>query len=121
MTRWPLKLKVATYCAVLVALGLVGTAALLLPFIYNRQLAELDERLNEDAEQLFHDYENYYGSLDARSSVTSKFVSVPLRLRYIDIDGPKGEDIFQSSNLRGTDLRGVPQGMHTIQLFGRNC
>ena len=121
MSRWPLKLKVASYCAVLVALGLVGTAALLLPFIYNRQLAELDERLNEDAEQLFRDYEGYYGSLDSRASVSAKFVSVPLRMRYIDLEGPKSEELYKSSNLRGTDLQGVPAGLHTIQLFGRNC
>jgi signal transduction histidine kinase len=122
MSRWPLKLKVASYCALLAVLGLVGTAALLLPYIYNRQLAELDERLAEDAEELFRDLENFQGGpVDPTKPVSGKFVPVSLRLRYLDLEGPHGEELYRSPNLRGVDLRHVPPGMHTIQLFGRNC
>ena len=44
-----------------------------------------------------------------------------LRLRYIDLEGPNGEELYKSLNLREADLRHVPPGLHTIELFGRNC
>jgi len=122
MRRWPLKFKFALYSAVLVVAGLFTTAALMLPFIYEVQLAELDERLSEDAEELFRDLKNFHGEpLDARRPVTSKFIPVALRLRYIDLEGPNGEELYKSSNLRDEDLRRVPPGLHTVELFGRNC
>lgn len=122
MRRWPLKLKFAIYSAVLVVAALLTTAALMLPFIYEVQLAELDERLSEDAEELFRDLKNFQGEpFDPRRPVTSKFIPVALRLRYIDLEGPNGEELYKSSNLRDEDLRRVPPGLHTVELFGRNC
>lgn len=122
MTRWPLKLKVGVYAAALVVAGLFATAALMLPYIYKVQLTELDERLTEDAEELFRDLENFQGApVDPRKPVSSKFIPVALRLRYIDLEGPGGEELYKSANLRDQDLRLVPPGLHTVTLFERNC
>lgn len=122
MTRWPLKVKFGFYAAGLVVAGLCATAALMLPFIYKVQLQELDDRLTDDAEELFRDLKNFQGApLDPRKPVSSKFIPVALRLRYLDLEGPGGEELYKSANLRGEDLRLVPQGIHTVELFGRNC
>ena len=122
MSRLPLKLKVAIYSATLVVLGLVATALLLMPYIYNTQLAELDDRLAVDAEELFRDLENFPGTpLDPTKPIAAKFIPIALRFRYIDIEGPHGEELYNSANLRNNDLRAVPPGMHTIEIFGRNC
>jgi len=122
MTRWPLKLKVGLYCAILVVAGLVATAAIMLPFIYKSQLQELDERLAGDAEELFRDLKNFAGApVDATKPVNAKFIPIALRLRYIDLEGPNGEELYKSPNLRDADLRHVPPGLHTVELFSRKC
>jgi signal transduction histidine kinase len=122
MRRWPLKLKVGIYSAALVVVALIGTALLMFPYIYRTQLAELDERLADDAEELFRDLENSPGApVDPQKPVNARFIPVALRLRYIDLEGPNGEELYTSPNLRGSDLRRVPPGLHTIELFGRNC
>jgi signal transduction histidine kinase len=122
MTRWPLRVKFGVYAAVLVVAGLCGTAALMLPFIYNVQVQELDDRLADDADELFRALKSSQTvPLNPRKPVSAKFIPVALRLRYIALEGPGGEELYRSPNLRDQTLRQVPLGLHTIELFGRNC
>ncbi len=122
MTRWPLRVKFGVYAAVLVVAGLCGTAALMLPYIYKVQVQELDDRLTDDADELFRALKSSQSvPLNPRKPVSSKFIPVALRLRYIELEGPGGEELYRSANLREEDLRRVPLGLHTIELFGRNC
>ena len=45
MTRWPLKLKVGVYSAVLSVLALLGAAAVILPFVYHREVQAVEPEL----------------------------------------------------------------------------
>ena len=48
MTRWPLRIKVGAYAALLTAVMFVAATAALLTVIYFRQLRDLDDELLRD-------------------------------------------------------------------------
>lgn len=122
MKGWPLKLKVGLYCATLTVLALVASAAIILPLIYHRQLEELDENLTEDQEEVFRNLEGNLGpKLQSNKPLTLKVIPVPLRLRYVQLEGPSGAVLYKSANLRDADLRNLGPGLRTITLFQRNC
>src|SRR4051794_23832671 len=117
MNKWPLKLKVAAYCALLTVLGLVVTAGVMLPSIYHRQLAELDEQLNGDSDDLFRRLDDLPGtSANPRAPVGDKFIPPRLRLRFIELSDRDGTILYRSPNLRDASLRRLPDGMTTISL-----
>ena len=121
MKSWPLKLKFGLYSAGLTTLALVATAGVVMPYIYQHQMAELDAQLAENAQELFRDLENFRGApVDPRQPVGVKFIPLSLRLRYIELEGSEGQTLFRSANLRETDLPHEPKGLHTVPLFGRN-
>jgi signal transduction histidine kinase len=116
MKRWPLKLKFGIYAAALTTLALILTAALTLPFIYFRQLAELDKTLTEDAQDLFKNLENLPGELGGRQPVSSKFIPLPLKSRYIELRGPAGDVLYRSATLTKNDISKMPEGFVTVIL-----
>ena len=121
MKSWPLKLKFGLYSAGLTTFALAAVAGVVMPYIYHHQMAELDAQLAENAEELFRDLENFRGApVDPRQTVAAKFIPLSLRLRYIELEGPEGQTLYRSPNLRDTDMPHDPKGLHTVQLFGRN-
>jgi signal transduction histidine kinase len=122
MKGWPLKLKVGLYCATLTVLALVASAVIILPLIYHRQLEELDENLTEDQEEVFRSLEAALGpKLETNKPLTLRVIPIPLRLRYVQLDGAEGVVLYKSANLRDADLRNLEPGLQTVTLFNRNC
>ena len=78
MKSWSLQLKFAIYSATL-ALTAVGTgAAVLLPYLYNKHITELDEQLKDNADELFRDLQNFKDApKDPRKPVSYKFIPWP--------------------------------------------
>ncbi len=116
MNKWPLKLKFGVYSAVLTALAILATAVLTLPYIYFRQLAELDKTLSEDARDLFKNLENLPGELSGTRPVTNRFIPTFLRSRYIELRGPEGSILYRSPNLRENDISQLADGMVSVKL-----
>ena len=75
MKRWPLKIKVGVYSAVLTMLTLVVAAAALMIFIYMRQIHEVDDDLRENSAELVRDLQNFRGApVNPRHALSMKFV-----------------------------------------------
>ena len=105
MNAWPLKIKFGLYAAGLAYAAVVGFSLVLMPIIYHHQLNELDGQLKDNAEELFRDLENFTGApKDYRKGFSERFIPVALRRRYMEIEGPEGQVLYRSPNLRGTDL-----------------
>ena len=113
--QWSLRFRFGYYAAVLSTIALVVALMELRPLVYRHQLAELDEQLKDNAEELFRDLENFKGAPnDFRKPVTERFIPVSLRGRYIQITGPEDQTLYRSANLRGADLKGGAIGMRTV-------
>ncbi|MCP5544105.1 MAG: HAMP domain-containing histidine kinase [Akkermansiaceae bacterium] len=119
--RGSLKMKVGLYAALLTILALITGAVVVLPSVHHHQIAQLDETLESDARELVRDLQNFRGApLDPRRPLSAKFIPLALRGRYLIVEGPEGQVLYKSPNLRGTTLdSGV--GAETRELFGRNC
>ncbi|MCB1134388.1 MAG: hypothetical protein KDN05_24955, partial [Verrucomicrobiae bacterium] len=120
MTRkGSLKFKVGLYAALLTIAALITGAVVVLPSVHHHQIAQLDETLESDARELVRDLQNFRGApLDPRRPLSAKFIPLALRGRYLIVEGPEGQVLYQSPNLRGTTLdSGV--GAETRELFGR--
>lgn len=121
MKAWPLKLKFGLYAAGLAYAAVVGFSLVLMPIIYHHQLDELDGQLKDNAEELFRDLENFTGApKDYRKGFSERFIPVALRRRYMEIEGPEGQVLYRSPNLRGTDLTPQKEDLRTMVLFDRN-
>ena len=122
MKRLPLKAKFSLGAGLLTAATVLLGGLATRPIIYRVQLRELDQLLTDNAAELFSDLENYRGApSDFRKPVGERFVPVSLRGRYLEIEGPEGQVLYRSPNLRGTDLSGAAEGLWTRELFGRNA
>ena len=120
MKRLPLKAKVSLGAALVTAATVLAAGLATRPIIFRLQLNELDTLLSENAGQLFQGLENFRGApSDFRKPVAERFVPVSLRGRYLEIEGPEGQVLYRSANLRGTDLTGEPGFLRTVPLFGR--
>lgn len=121
MKRWPLKIKVGVYSAVLTMLTLVVAAAALMIFIYMRQIHEVDDDLRENSAELVRDLQNFRGApVNPRHALSMKFVPVDLREHYLMIQGPEGQVVYHSANLQGQSIEG-PLGFRTIHVNGQKC
>ena len=122
MKNWSLKVKVGVYAALLTMVALATGAAVLMPVLYFHQIAQLDETLKNDADELLRDLRNFRGApVDPRRPLGVKFIPLSLRGRFLVVEGPEGQLLYQSPNLRGTRLEGNPGETVTTPLFGRNC
>lgn len=121
MRRWPLKIKVGVYSALLTIGTLMAGAAALLSIVYYSQLREVDAELKGNAEELVRDLHNFRGApVNPRHPLSIKFVPVDLRDRYLMVLGPEGQVLYHSPNLHGVSIEGGSV-FRTIWVEGQRC
>lgn len=123
MKRLSLKLKVGIYCACLTALALIVAALLILPMMREQQIEALDQDLATDSEKLVDELKLRLGpTYDWQKPMKYRDIPLVFQRRYLCINGANGEELYISRNtLRKEDIRHLPEGSHTIQLFEKNC
>ncbi|MEO5913260.1 MAG: HAMP domain-containing sensor histidine kinase [Luteolibacter sp.] len=122
MRRWSLKVKVGVYAALLTMAALIAGAAVMMLTLYFYQLSELDEELHGDASELVWDLKNFRdGPNDPRELLSVKFIPVDMREDYLVIEGPEGQILYQSSNLKGALLGGALGRTQTIKVAGHSA
>lgn len=120
MRRWPLKIKVGVYAALLTMLTLIAGASAFFTILYFRQLHEVDGQLRDNAEELVRDLHNFRGApINPRHPLSVKFVPVDLRDQYLMLMGPEGQVLYHSPNLKGTNIEAEP-GFRTVSLNGQH-
>jgi two-component system, OmpR family, heavy metal sensor histidine kinase CusS len=119
MRRWPLKIKVGVYAAILTMLTLLLGAGAFFTILYYRQLSELDGQLRDNAEELVRDLRNFRGApVNPRHPLGIKFVPVDLRDHFLMLMGPEGQVLYHSPNLKGVSIEAVP-GFRTVKVAGQ--
>ena len=119
---WSLKVKVGVYSALITVVALSAGFAVLMPVLYFHQVSQLDELLRNDAEELIRDLQNFRGApVDPRRPLAARLIPLSLRGRYLEVEGPEGQVIYRSPNLRDTHLEGMPGKTKTVVIAGRNC
>lgn len=119
MRRWPLKIKVGVYAALLTMLTLMLSAAAFFTILYYRQLSELDDQLKDNAEELVRDLRNFRGApINPRHPLGIKFVPVDLRDHFLMLMGPEGQVLYHSPNLKGMSIE-APPGFRTVKVGGQ--
>lgn len=109
MRRWPLRIKVGVYAAVLTAVTFIAASGALLIVIYFRQLGELDDELRGDATEIVRDLQNFRGApINPRHPLSAKYIRADLQDRYLMLMGPEGQSLYQSANLGETSIEGPP-------------
>lgn len=119
MKRWPLKIKVGVYAALLTMLTLLIAAAALFSILYLRQVNELDGELKDNADELVRDLRNFRGApVNPRHPLGIKFVPVDLRDQFLMLMGPEGQVLYQSPNLNGENIE-AELGYRTVKVGGQ--
>jgi signal transduction histidine kinase len=121
MNRWSLKIRFGLAAACLSVGALAAGLLVIRPLIYRHQLVAVDDEIEESAEELFYDLENFRATpKDSRQPIPGNLIPVVLREHYIQIDGPDGELLHRSENLNGHDLTGEPGEMATLRIAGND-
>ncbi len=119
MRRWPLKIKVGVYAALLTMLTLLLGAGAFFTILNYRQLNELDGQLRDNAEELVRDLRNFRGApVNPRHPLGIKFVPVDLRDHFLMLMGPEGQVLYHSPNLKGASIEAAP-GFRTVSVGGQ--
>ena len=119
MRRWPLKIKVGVYAALLTMLTLVAGAVVFSTILYYHQLHDLDDELKDNAEELVRDLRNFRGApVNPRHPLGMKFVPVDLRDHFLMLMGPEGQVLYHSPNLKGAGIEAEP-GFRTLKVEGQ--
>lgn len=122
MKRWSFKVKVGVYAALLTMAALVAGVCVMMLTLYFYQISELDESLSEEAKELVWDLNNFRDApQDPRQPLGEELIPFPLRDRYLVVEGPEGQIVHRSANLRGTMLVGAVGRRSTVRLFGETC
>jgi two-component system heavy metal sensor histidine kinase CusS len=102
--------------------ALVAGASVMMVTLYFYQMSELDALLAEEAHELVWDLENFRAApKDPSQPLSEELIPVQLRENYLVVEGPGGQVVYQSSNLRGTLLVGEPGQVQTENVFGNAC
>ncbi|MEO8617393.1 MAG: HAMP domain-containing sensor histidine kinase [Luteolibacter sp.] len=121
MRRWPLKIKVGVYAALLTMATLLLGVAAFASIVYYRQLHDLDDELQDNADELVRDLHNFRGApVNPRHQLSSKFVPVDLQDHFLMLMGPEGQVLYHSPNLKGESIEGAP-GFHSVKVAGQRC
>lgn len=122
MKRWSFKVKVGVYAALLTMAALFAGGCVMMVTLYFYQIRQLDESLAEEASELVWDLKNFRDSpKDPRQPLSEEFIPLPLRERYLVVEGPEGQVVYRSANLLGASLDGVVGETRTIRLSGEAC
>lgn len=122
MKRWSFKVKVGVYAAFVTMAALVAGGSVMMLTLYFYQIFELDALLAEEAHELVWDLENFRDApKDPTQPLSEDLIPVALREHYLVVEGPGGQLVYQSSNLRDTLLVGQPGHIRTEYLFGNVC
>jgi two-component system, OmpR family, heavy metal sensor histidine kinase CusS len=121
MIRWSLKFKVGIYAALLTMAALVAGAAVMMVTLYFHQISELDEDLHGDAQELVWDLKNFRDApKDPRQPLSERFIPVDIREDYLIIEGPEGQVLYHSENLKGGKLDVPIESTRTVELLGKS-
>lgn len=105
MKRWSFRVKVGVYAALLTTTALVAGALVMLATLYSHQIAELDDEIREDAEELVWDLGKFRDAPeDPSHPIGLEHIPVPLREYYLIVEGPGGQVVYRSPNLAGVAL-----------------
>lgn len=117
-----LKVKLGLYATFICLLVLAACVIPLLAAVYFHQLAQLDRTLARDAEELVRDLKNFRGApIDPRRPLSEKFIPFSFSGRHLVIQGPEGQVLYQSPDLRCEDFRDYQEGAVTRVIGGEKC
>lgn len=120
MMGWSLKFKVGVYAALLTMVALVAGVVVMMMTLYFYQITELDEDMRGDAAELVWDIKNFRDSpKDPRAPLGEKFIPLDMRNYYLIIEGPEGQVLYQSSNLKGEFMGAGAGDSQTMMIHGR--
>lgn len=119
MKRWPLRWKVALYSAGLGIVATIAGAATTWTLMRRSEIAAFDERLAQDAKELFRDVENFEGGWENNQRAFKEaFVPLALKNRLIEIRDAHGEILYLSPSLGGRVLDDGIENFHTRKIDG---
>ncbi len=119
MRRVSLKVKVGLYAALLTMTALFVGVVVMMVTLYFYQIADLDEDLRGDAEELVWDIKNFRDApKDPRALLSDKFIPLDMRDYYLIIEGPEGQVLYRSANLKGESLGGQFGKTRTMRMSG---
>ncbi len=122
MKTWSLKVKVGIYAALLTVISLAAGISIVMGILYHNQLAELDGELEGEVKELFWDFRNLSsGPRDPRQPLTDAMIPETLRDHYLIIQGPEGQLLYRSANLKGESPGGKVGIRYTTRIGKRNC
>jgi hypothetical protein len=80
MRRWSLKVKVGFYAALLTVVALVVGSAVMMWTLYFYQVSKLDTELQNDAQELVRDLENFRdGPTDSDTLLSEHLIPMDMR------------------------------------------
>ena len=86
MKSWPLRWKIALYSAGLGIVATIAGAATTWTLMRRSEIAAFDQRLAQDAQELFRDVENFEGGWENNQrAFKEEFVPLALKNRLIEI------------------------------------
>jgi signal transduction histidine kinase len=119
MRRWSLKVKVGFYATLLTVVALVVGSAVMMWTLYFYQVSKLDAELQNDAQELVRDLQNFRdGPTDSSTLLSEHLIPMDMRDDYLVIEGMNGKVLYRSENLNGASLAGVSGQTATIQFSG---
>jgi signal transduction histidine kinase len=106
-----LKVKLGLYATLICLLALAAGVIPLLSAVYFHQLLQLDRTLTRDAEELATSLKNFRGApIDPRRPLSEKFIPFSFAGRHLVIEGPEGQVLYHSPELRSKDFTGIADG-----------
>ena len=112
--------KLGLYATLISLLALVVGVLSLLSAVHFHQLALLDDDLAEDAQDLVRDLKNYRGApLDPRRPLREDFIPAQFDERYLIVEGPEGQILYESPALKGAAFGLADDGSATQEIGGR--
>lgn len=119
MKRWSLKVKVGLYAALLTMVALVAGVVVMMVTTYFYQISELDKSLHGDAVELVWDLKNFRdGPKNPREPLREELIPLDMRDHYLMIEGPEGQLLYKSSNIKHSNLTGKSGQVQTQDVDG---
>ena len=119
--RFPIKVKVGLYAALVSVIALAFMPVIMSTYIYHRQLVELDAELEEDAQEILTAIiERTEKGGDTRTPLVKSAIPTSLRRRALRIWNQDGSEIYRTKNWADFEPRNLLPGNETIVIKGIN-